>query len=197
MIENPIWVWVVSILGVIAAGIGLGYLIIFLFWKIEQYFSSPPAVSTAVHEEEQVEEPAVITEPYEEPAENLEPAATLSQNEVQKETKEEPIPVMSESISDEENRFIKFTTVLHARFNHPFAQVNTIVCWDIGLENGDEVRDSGGNVMKFRVIESPSEPKATRSLLVDETEQKTIRVISVKEYMKRESNIDVDKMKLL
>ena len=64
MIQLPIWLWIVSVLGVIAAGVGLAYLLIFLFWRIEKYFSPAPEP-----EEEKIieeESPVIIDQKIEE-----------------------------------------------------------------------------------------------------------------------------------
>ncbi len=58
--QFPIWIWAVSVVGVIAAGIGLGYLIIYLFWRIERYFSPKAAIPKKVEPVIKVEEPAPI-----------------------------------------------------------------------------------------------------------------------------------------
>ncbi|MBN1189579.1 MAG: hypothetical protein JXA46_07500 [Dehalococcoidales bacterium] len=195
MIDMPIWVWVISILGIIATGIGLGYLIIFLFWKIERYFSLPLTVSPVNHEEEKSEELVAIAQLFENPIDNFKPAVEPSLNETEKEKKEEPMSVLPGPPSEAESRFIKFTTILRTRFNHPFSQVNTIVCWDIDLENGDEVHDSEGNMMKFSVSQSLREQKEVRRLLMDDSSQRIINVVSTKEYLNRESNINLDKVK--
>ncbi len=49
--QFPIWIWVVSVVGVIAAGIGLGYFFIYLFWRIDRYFSPEVAVPKEVEPE--------------------------------------------------------------------------------------------------------------------------------------------------
>ena len=153
----PIWVWVVSVVGVIAAGIGLGYLIIYLFWRIERYFFPEIAVPKKIEPEIKVEE---------------------------------PVPVPSER-----NRLVKFTYILKSKFSHPFEKANTIVCWDLALENRDEVRDALGEQMKLRVIKPKSETERIRYTLMDESGHRTIQVILGKEYLKRETNLDFDKMK--
>ena len=157
MTQFPIWVWVVSVVGVIATGIGLGYLIIYLFWRIERYFSPKVAVPKKVKPEIKVEE---------------------------------PVPVPSER-----NRLVKFTYILNSKFNHPFEKANTIVCWDLALENGDEVRDALGEQMRLQVIKPKSEPERIRYTLMDKSGHRTIQVILGKEYLKRETNLDFDKMK--
>lgn len=177
MIQLPIWLWVVSVLGVIAAGIGLGYLIIFLFWKIEKHFRPQPVIPKYFKEEVKVEESIKQPEPVKEPV-----------------LEKEMFPVMVEPISGEKNRLIKFTTILHHKFNHPFHEANTIVCWNIDLKNGDEIRDAEDKVMKLRVIEPQNESEHTRYILVDESGQQQISIIHGKDYVKRETNLDFDKM---
>ena len=87
MVQLPIWVWAVSVVGVIAAGIGLGYLLIYLFWRAERYFFPEVAVPKDIEPKIKVEEP--VTQPL--PVE------------------EEIVPIMTEAISSERNRLVKFT----------------------------------------------------------------------------------------
>ncbi len=155
MIQLPIWVWIASVLGVIAAGVGLAYLLIFLFWKIEKYFSPPP---------EPVEETII-------------------------DQKIEEIPSVV-------NRFIRFPDVLHSQFKHSFKTVTTIVCWDIALKHGEEVRDEKGIQMKLQVIQPKNLTERTRYLLVDKTGHQMISVVLGKEYMKQGMQFDLDMIKL-
>ncbi len=155
--QFPIWIWVVSVVGVIASGIGLGYLLIYLFWRIERYFFPEVVVPKKVEPEIKVEK---------------------------------PVPVTSER-----NRLVKFTYILNSQFNHPFEKANIIVCWDLALENGDEVRDALGEQMKLQVIKPKSETERIRYTLMDKSGHRTIQVILGKEYLKRETNLDFDKIK--
>ena len=163
MIQLPIWVWIASVLGVFAAGIGLAYLLIFLFWKIEKYFSPPPepAEEKIIEEERHV----IIDQEIEE------------------------IPSVG-------NRFIRFADVLHSQFNHSFKTVNTIVCWDIALKHGEEVRDEKGNQMKLQVIQPKKLTERARYLLVDKTGHQMISVVLGKEYIKQEMQFDLDMIKM-
>jgi hypothetical protein len=190
MMELPVWVWVVSALGVIAVGVGLGYLIIFLFWKIEQLLGPPVPPAPPPPPEEQVEEPEPMEEPEPEPEEEPLPETA------DEPTEEELAPVMLASMSDEDRKYVKFTTVLHARFKHPFAGVRIIACWEIGLEEGDEIRDADGNVLVFRVTPPDEEDRSPRYFLADEAGKAHISVISGKEYIRQETQLDVDKIRL-
>ncbi len=155
--QFPIWIWVISVVGVIAAGIGLGYLLIYLFWRVERYFFPEVAVPKKIEPEIKVEE---------------------------------PVPVPSGR-----NRLVKFTYILNSQFNHPFEKADTIICWDLALENGDEVRDALGEQMKLQVIKPKSETERIRYTLMDKSGHRTIQVILGKEYLKRETNLDFDKIK--
>jgi len=158
MTQFPIWVWAVSVVGVIAAGIGLGYLLIYLFWRVERYFFPEVAVPKKVEPEIKVEE---------------------------------PVPVPSGR-----NRLVKFTYILNSQFNHPFEKADTIICWDLALEDGDEVRDAEGKQMKLQVIKPKSEAERVRYILTDKPGHHTVSVIPAKEYLERETNLDLDKMKI-
>jgi hypothetical protein len=201
MTELPVWVWIVSAIGVIAAGIGLAYLIIFLFWKIEKRFFPKAERNKEIIREPIVEEPEESLEPEEE----IKIEETFDQEQKVEETVEQPevieeeeeiIPVIPEPAYGDKNRLIKFATTLRSDFKHPFNQADMIVCWDIGLANGAEVRDTEGTVMKLRVIEPGTATDSRRIFLVDESGQKTIPILTGKGYLKKEANLDVDNMKI-
>lgn len=166
MTQFPVWVWVISAVGVIATGIGLGYLLIYLFWRAERYFFPEVAVPKKIEPEIKVEEPV-----------------------------EQPVTIIKDAISSERNRLVKFTYILKSKFSHPFKKANIIVCWDIALKNGDEIQDALGEQMRLRVIKPKNEPERIRYTLVDKSGHRTIQIILGKEYLKQETNLDFDKMK--
>ena len=155
--QFPIWIWVVSVVGVIASGIGLGYLLIYLFWRIERYFFPEVAVPKKAEPEIKVEEPV-------------------------------PVPF-------ERNRLVKFTYILNSQLNHPFEKADTIICWDLALKNGDEVRDAGGKQMKLQVTRPKGKTERVRYTLADKAGHHTVSVIPAKEYLERETKLNSDKIK--
>ena len=66
MLPFSSWVLVVYILGIIAAGIGLAYLLIFLFWRTKGDFYLQPIVRSDIQPEVKIEEPSEQLEPEEE-----------------------------------------------------------------------------------------------------------------------------------
>ena len=168
--QFPIWVWAVSVVGVIAAGIGLGYLLIYLFWRAERYFFPEVAVPKKVEPEIKAEEPVLV--------------------------EEEAITIIKDAIPSGRNRLVKFTYILNSQFNHSFEKADTIICWDLALKNGDEVRDAGGKQMKLQVTRPKGETERVRYTLADKSGHHTVSVIPAKEYLERETKLDLDKMKI-
>ena len=165
--QFPIWIWVVSVVGVIAAGIGLGYFLIYLFWRIERYFFPEAVVTKKVEPEIKVEEPVPV--------------------------EEEVVTIIKDAIPSGRNRLVKFTYILNSQFNHPFEKADTIICWDLALKNGDEVQDAGGKQMKLQMTRLKGETERVRYTLADKSGHHTVSVIPAKEYLERETKLNFDK----
>ncbi len=203
----PVWGWILSALGTIATGIGLGYLIIFLFWKIEKVLGPlpvirkeipQPAAAIAPPEETTSEEIPVEAEPPVEEEILVQEEIPVRKEDVPEEKEvsiEEATPVMNELHTGKDAKSIRFTTVLTKQFNHPFRTVSTIVCWDVAVENGDAVYDTEGQVRTFRADIGQEGEAKKRYCLVDEDLQNIISVVSGKNYIKQETTLDVDKMR--
>ncbi len=169
--QFPIWIWVVSIVGVIATGIGLGYFLIYLFWRVERYFFPEVVVPKKVEPEIKVEEPVPV--------------------------EEKVVTMIKDAIPSERNRLVKFTYILNSQFNHPFEKADTIICWDLALKNGDEVRDAGGKQMKLQMTRLKGETERVRYTLADKSGHHTVSVIPAKEYLERETKLDFDKAMMI
>jgi len=169
--QFPIWVWVVSIAGIIAAGVGLGYLLIYLFWRIERFFFPEVAIPRKVEPEIKVEEPVPVAE--------------------------EVVTIIKDAIPSGRNRLVKFTYILNSQFNHPFEKADTIICWDLALKNGDEVRDAEGKKMNLQTTRLKGEPERVRYTLADKSGQHTVSVIPAKECLERETKFSFDKAMMI
>ena len=197
--QFPIWIWVVLVVGVIAAGIGLGYLIIYLFWRIERYFSPKITVPQKVESEIEVEEPV----PNEIKSDFSPEVAVLEK--VESEIKigesmqdaEDMFTDIKDAIPSKRNRLIKFTYILNSQFNRPFEKVDTIICWDITLKHGDEVRDSVGKQMKLHINRLEGEMERVRYTIADKSGHHIISVIPAKEYLERETRLNPDKLRMI
>jgi hypothetical protein len=169
--QLTIWGWVVLVAGVIAAGIGLGYLLIYLFWRVERYFFPEVAVPKKVEPEIKVEEPVPV--------------------------EEELVTIIKDSTPSARNRLVKFTYILNSQFNHPFEKADTIICWDLALKNGDEVRDAGAKQMKLQMTRPKGETERVRYTLADVSGHHTVSVIPAKEYLERETKLNFDKLMMV
>ncbi len=169
--QFPIWIWVVSVVGVIAAGIGLGYFLIYLFWRIERYFFPEAVVPKKVEPEIKVEEPVPV--------------------------EEEVVTIIKDAIPSGRNRLVKFIYILNSQFSHPFEKADTIICWDVALKNGDEVRDADGKQMNLQMTRLKGETERVRYTLADKSGRHTVSVIPAKEYLERETKLNFDKAMMI
>jgi hypothetical protein len=92
---------------------------------------------------------------------------------------------------------VKFTYILNSQFNHPFEKADAIVCWDVALKNGDEVRDAGGKQMKLQMTRLKGETERVRYTLADESGRHTVSIIPAKEYLERETKLNFDKAMMI
>ena len=169
MLDFPIWVWVVTVLGVIATGIGLGYLLIYLFWRIQQYFFPEPVVPKTVEPDIEVKE-----SPPSPPVE------------------EEVVTIIKDAIPTRGNR-IKLAYTLGGHFNRPFDMVDIIICWNLALGHGDEIRDTEGKKMKMQVSRFKDEPERLQHILTDKSGQHMVSVIPAKKYLEQKTGLKLDK----
>jgi hypothetical protein len=153
------WLWVIIVIGVLALGVGLGQLLYYLFWKIEQYYSVKQEAETAALE---------TTEEGEEV-----PLGLLDET--------------TETLSFVGGNAVRFARTLTTTFQHPFAGINTIICWQNALFVGEKVKDPEDNTMAFHV-EIPKEAAVKKQyFLIDKSKQHRINVFILPESLQKET----------
>ena len=167
--EVSVWVWVAGVLGVIVVGIGLGYLIYYLFWGNGRYSSKLTGVGVKM---KSISPQIPVDKEIESGS-----APVLEQ------LVEEDIEGVEHEVSAEQTIPVRFAYTLDSKFNHPFERVGTIVCVNNALADGDEVRDTEDRAMKFCVIAPQGETDCTQYVLVEEGGQYRIPVIVLKAYV--------------
>ncbi len=156
------WLWVIIIIGVLACGVGLGQLIYYLFWKIEQSHtikqeSAREAETAAIETTEEEEAPLELLD------ETTEMSSFLGGN------------------------VVRFAHTLTTTFQHPFEGINTIVCWQNTLSEGEKVKDPEDNTMTLRV-EIPKEVAGKKQyFLIDKSKQHRINVLILPENLQKET----------
>jgi len=143
------WLWLIIVVGVLALGVGLGQLIYYLFWKIEQSSTIKQGLS-------QETETAALETTEEASLELLD------------ETTEMP--------SFLGGNVVRFASTLTTTFQHPFEGINTIVCWQNALSEGEKVKDPEDNTMTLRV-EMPKGAAGKKHFLIDKSKQHRINVV--------------------
>jgi hypothetical protein len=170
-----------------------------LVWRIERLFSPKVTVPQKVESEIEVEEPVP-----DEIERDFSPEVAVLEK-VESEIKigkpmldaEEMFTDIRESIPSKRNRLIKFTYILNSQFNHPFEKADTIICWDINLKHGDEVRDAVGKQMKLNINRLEGEMERVRYTIADKSRHHIISVIPAKKYLERESGLNSDKVRMI
>jgi hypothetical protein len=198
--ELPIWGWILGVVGVIGAGIGLGYLIIWLFWKtLGSYFvpvrTQPQAPPVIELENSGQAELAGQTEAFPEPEDhtdlNLEKAEIM----VEQMENEKPAETLPDVTPEVDRQSIKFAVNLKSGFQHSFKETGTIVCWNMDIHEGEAVRDKDGLVLKLHCAQT--ETGSPVYTLQDEFGHAVVRVFSLKNYLKKETGLDIDRVGLI
>ena len=160
------WLWVIIAIGVLAFGVGLGQLIYYLFWKNEQRY----AINQELAQEAEIA--ALIT--------TEEEGASL---ELLDEITEVPYSLVG--------NVVRFAQSLTTTFQHPFEGINTIVCWQNTLSEGEKVKDPEDNTMTFRA-EMPKEAAGRKQyFLTDKSKQHRINVLILPENLQKEPGVKV------
>ena len=82
-------------------------------------------------------------------------------------------------------RFIELKYELRREFNHSFAKLAAVICWDTKLANDDEVADLTGAVRTMKIT-SPRSDKSlryTKYMLVSDTISHNIEVFVLKDFL--------------
>ena len=88
-------------------------------------------------------------------------------------------------------RFVEMKHELRRDFNHSFAKLAAVICWDTKLANEDVVEDLAGQKRIVKITSPKSDPSQeyTRYMLVSDTASHNIEVFVLKEFL-------ADKLKL-
>lgn len=88
--------------------------------------------------------------------------------------------------------YVEFKNILQQQFNHSFENLHSIVCWDVGYVNGQDIPDiTDGRVKRIlRIIPPRDENDYTRYFLEDERSSKKIEVFVLKTYLKEKLGIE-------
>ncbi|MEW6202989.1 MAG: hypothetical protein AB1546_13515, partial [bacterium] len=97
---------------------------------------------------------------------------------------------MPTDLSKESMFFIEFKYMLTSEFNHSFAHLAGVICWDSNLSEGAEVRDIEDKRRELRITPAGTDPNYTRYMLVSPQERHNIEVFVLKDYLKEKLGIE-------
>lgn len=89
-------------------------------------------------------------------------------------------------------RFVEMKYELHREFNHSFARLAAVICWDTRLANEDTVVDLRGEKRTMRITapQAEDENSYTKHMLVSDTSDHNIEVFVLKDFLKERMKIE-------
>jgi len=89
-------------------------------------------------------------------------------------------------------RFVEMKYELHREFNHSFAHLAAVICWDTRLANEDNVYDirQEKRIMRITPPQSDDEIPYTKHMLVSDSREHNIEVFVLKDFLKECMNIE-------
>ena len=86
--------------------------------------------------------------------------------------------------------YVELKNILDKNFNHSFEYLQSIVCWDTNIQDGDEVIDIQNKKRTLRISNPDKEGDHTRYFLDDPKDDRKIEVYVLKNYLKEKLNLE-------
>ena len=86
--------------------------------------------------------------------------------------------------------YVEFKHYLTVDFNHSFANLYNIVCWDTTIKHNDILRDISGEERKMEIIQPIDENDYTKYFLNNPRSAHKIEVFVLKDYLKQKLSIE-------
>lgn len=86
--------------------------------------------------------------------------------------------------------YVELKRILEKTFNHTFEYLNSVICWDTNVKNGDEVRDLGNNKRTLKIVNPANDGDYTKYFLDDNRGGNPIHVFVLKDYLKQKLGLE-------
>jgi hypothetical protein len=101
--------------------------------------------------------------------------------------------ISSKSVDDltkDSMSFVEFKYALERHFDHSFSHLRCVVCWECGLNDGEEVADVAGRVRRLEISDPAEGHDYRKYMLTSKTEAHNIEVYVLKDYLKDKKGIE-------
>jgi hypothetical protein len=96
----------------------------------------------------------------------------------------------SPGLDKETLRFVEFKRSLERDFNHSFAKLAAVVCWECNLPSEEQLKDIR-NEIRTLIVTKPSPPaQHTKYMLRSDSDERNIEVFVLKDYLREKCNIE-------
>ena len=86
--------------------------------------------------------------------------------------------------------YVEFKYLLSTIFNHSFANLHSIVCWDTELKNGEIVKDINNEERKLQIVSPADEQDHPRYFLENPRKAHKIQVYVLKDYLPHKLDVE-------
>jgi hypothetical protein len=97
---------------------------------------------------------------------------------------------MTPGLDKETLRFVEFKRSLEQEFNHSFAKLAAVVCWDCNLPPGESVKDIRGETRSLKVTKPGGNLTYTKYMLQSDTDERNIEVFVLKDYLREKAKME-------
>ena len=95
-----------------------------------------------------------------------------------------------EDLTKDSMSFVEFKYALQRAFDHAFAHLRYIVCWECGLNDGEEVEDVTGHNRVLQVTDANKTTPYRKYMLTSRTEGHNIEVFVLRDYLRDKTKIE-------
>jgi len=86
--------------------------------------------------------------------------------------------------------FVEFKYALEKNFDHSFSHLRYVVCWECGLNDGDEIEDVAGKIRRLEATDPGEEHDYRKYMLSSRTEADKIEVFVLKDYLRDKKGLE-------
>ena len=95
-----------------------------------------------------------------------------------------------EDLTKDSISFVEFKYALERAFDHAFSHLRYIVCWECGLNDGEEVEDVAGHKRVLQVSDKSKTAPYRKYMLTSKTEGHNIEVFVLRDYLRDKARIE-------
>lgn len=96
----------------------------------------------------------------------------------------------SPGLDRETLRFVEFKRSLEREFNHSFAKLAAVVCWECSLGSGEQLKDIRGELRTLKITKATGRSEYTKYMLTSDSDERNIEAFVLKDYLNERCRLE-------